>query len=506
MLNTFRKLYKVNLVTPRGLYSLLSSLFNSGINLTAMLRFAAKLHPKEIAIVDEYAELTYQELLTQTEQLAIALQEQYGVAAKQKVAIICRNHSYLVMSLFAVSQLGADIYLLNAEMSLAQFRSLINKHNFDLIIHDASVSEMITNSTYNKKKIISNHSSLPSISSLSRTPIATGQKIKKASFGKIVVLSGGTTGNAKTAERKPSVFNFLNPFFALLTKLNLDQYKSVYIATPIYHGFGIASLFISILLGSKIYLLQKFDAQKACSLINSKKIEVITLVPLMLFRMLNHNTEELKSLQCIISGGAPLNPALVQKTFDSLGHKLFNLYGTSEAGFSVLATPADLNYSSNTIGKAIQGVTLKILNTANAEVENGTIGRLCIKSKWAIKGSNVWIETGDLGFKDKNGYYFLKGRNDDMIVSGGENVYPMDLENILIQHPDIKQVAVIGIKDEEFGQRLKAFMVIDNNLTKDDILNWLSTRVARFQIPKQIEFLTDIPYSSLGKPDKKGLV
>lgn len=509
MFKLLKKLYQINLITPIGIYKLISSMVYSGINSMTLLRLSAKLYPHNIAIVDENEEITFQDLLIQTEQLTQTLQEKYAITAKQKVAIISRNHASLIRSLFSVSQLGADIYLLNVEMSNTQFNYLVDQYNFDLIIHDHEILELIANSVYKERTILSYHQTLPSIDNLSKTKTSRPQKIRQTGFGKIILLTGGTTGNSKTAERKPSLLNFLNPFFALLVKLNLNSYKSVYIATPIYHGFGIATVFISLLLGMKMFLLERFDVQKACYLIDQQKIEVVTLVPLMLQRMISHKPVELNSLACIISGGASLSSTLVNETFSKLGFKLFNLYGTSEAGFAVMAIPDELRYSSTTIGREIKGVKLRILDLNNKEISDGTVGRICISSKWSVKntGGNDWIETGDLGYKDKLGYYFLCGRIDDMIVSGGENVYPVELENILIQHQEVEQVAVIGISDSEFGQRLKAFIVpaVNSKINKEEILSWLSVRAARFQMPKHIEFLNDIPYTSLGKPNKRML-
>ena len=257
-----------------------------------------------------------------------------------------------------------------------------------------------------------------------------------------------------------------------------------------------------------MFLLPIFDKQKACELIQQHNIEAVTIVPLMLYRILSHDPVALRSLNCIISGGAALDVKLVEETHNKLGPVLFNLYGTSEAGVCIMATPADLKYAPNTIGKAIAGATIRLLDADNKEVTDGLIGRICVNSKWAVKNNDInWIETGDLGYRDKAGYYYLCGKMDDRIVSGGENVYPAELENILMKHRDIKHAAVIGISDDEFGQRLKAFIVpADNsNLHKKEIHHWLSTRAARFQMPKHIEFLEELPYTALGKPDKKGL-
>ena len=497
-----RKLLKIGLLTPIGLARLSSSFAAEGTNLLALMRFAARKYGDKTAVVDEKETVSYKDLFVQSQNLANVLQKNFQIRAGNKIAFLCRSHVNLIRALGAVSRIGTRIFLLNPEITGEQFSALSAKHKFDFLFYDAQVENLISDE-WETKSLVSFE-----IEKLSKTKPVKKQKIKRAFSGEIIVLTGGTTGTPKTARRKPSVFNFLSPFFALLTQLDLDKYKSVYIATPAYHGFGISAIIIGIILGEKMFLLPRFDAAKACDLIKENQVEVVTVVPLMLQRMMHFDVGTLGSLQCIISGGAAISPALVEETLETFGDKLFNLYGTSEAGFSVIAKPEDLRNSSDTIGRKIAGVNLKILDENDREVEDGKVGKICIKSLWSVKGDKNFVETGDLGFVDEKGLIFLRGRNDEMIVSGGENVYPIELENILVKHPDVQQVAVIGIPDQEFGQRLKAFIVAkhESKLTETEIKNWLVTRVARFQMPARIEFLDELPTTAIGKINKKALV
>ncbi len=496
-----KKLIKIGLLTPIGLARLLSSFAVEGTNLLALMRFAARKHGNKIAVSDEKENVSYTDLYLQSQNLANVLQRDFQIRAGNKTAFLCRSHVNLIRGLCAVSRIGTRIFLLNPEMTAEQFSVLSAKHKFDFLFYDPEVEDLISAEWKNKSL------NCFEIEKFSKEKIGKKQKIKRAFSGEIIILTGGTTGVPKTARRKSSVFNFLNPFFALLTKLDLDKYQSVYIATPAYHGFGISAIIIGIILGETMFLLPRFDAAKACEIIRKNQIEVVTVVPLMLQRMLRLDAGSLRSIQCIISGGAALNPALVEETFQTLGDKLFNLYGTSEAGFSVIATPADLKNASDTIGKKIAGVNLKILDENDRELPSGTVGKICIKSLWSVKGDKKFVETGDLGFQDEKGFIFLRGRNDEMIVSGGENVYPIELENILVKNPDVQQVAVIGIPDQEFGQRLKAFIVAKtgSKISENEIKKWLETRVARFQMPAAIEFLEELPTTAIGKINKKKL-
>ena len=501
-----KKLFKIGLLTPIGFSRLTFSLLGEGTNLMALLRFAARKYKNQIAVADEREVVTYEDLYRQSNELAGNLVSEFQLSAGNKAAFLCRSHTNLIRALCASARIGARLFLLNPEMTAEQFAALAERHQFDFLFYDAEIAHLIGDE-WKTKSLVTYDAEKPSVEILSKNQTRPKQKIKRSFSGEIIVLTGGTTGTPKTARRKQSVFNFLNPFFALLTQLHLDKYQSVYIATPVYHGFGIAAIIIGIILGEKMFLLPRFDAAKACDLIQQNKVEVITVVPLMLQRILNFNADALASVECVISGGAALNPALVAETQTRLGDKLFNLYGTSEAGFSVIAAPADLRRFPETIGKKISGVNLQILDANDNLLPNGTVGKICIKSRWSVKTDDNFVETGDLGFQDENGYLFLRGRTDEMIVSGGENVYPIELENILAKHPNVRQVAVVGIPDKEFGQRLKAFVVpaTDENFTEAEIKDWLALRTARFQMPAAVEFLAELPTTAIGKINKKAL-
>jgi len=501
-------MYKIRLLSPWGLYRLIAALWKYGINIASLLSFAQSFYGDKIALSDDFETISYGKLWAQSEKLAVILQQRYSLRRGQKVGFLCKNHGSLVKSIFAVSLLGADICLLNAEMSISQLKGLIEVHDFDLIIYDPELSSLIKQSFYAKEKLLSYHDNLPAVSNLLSLAIDEKVKLQRSSSSKLVLLTGGTTGKFKTAAHRPSVFNFLNPLLTLLTKLKLLNYSTAYIATPIYHGYGIAVLLLFITLGKKMVISRGFNAQRACGIIREHNVEVVTVVPLMVHKMLKTSPEDLKSLACIASGGAELSPKLVEETISRLGDVLYNLYGTSEAGLNIVATPQDLKYSAKTVGRKINGVSLKILDEEKNEVEAGRIGQLCIKNNWSMKNTkNPWIETGDLGYRDNKGYYFLMGRVDDMIVSGGENVYPIEVEQVLLSHPQVEDAAVIGVNDDTFGQRLKAFVLLskDGGPTKEELLEWLRPKIARFQMPREIVLVDNMPYTPVGKLDKKKL-
>lgn len=498
----FSVLYKIRLLSPLALFFLLKAFLKNGINLMTLLHFAGMKHAQQIAIVDDDETLTYKQLSAQSMKLAVGVKRKFNIQVGQKVGFICKNHASLVKSIFAVSRLGADIYLLNAEMSKKQFNELETRHHFDILIYDEELSALIED--FKREKIPTYHNRLPAINNALLTNDDL-LHLPRTTSSKLILQTSGTTGISKDAAHKPSLFNYLNPFLAFIDRLKILKYQTSYIATPIYHGYGIAVLLLFIPLGKKAVISKSFNAEKACRLICEHQVEVVTVVPLMLQRMLQISPENLSSIACIASGGAKLSTKLIKETSHTLGSVLYNLYGTSEAGLNFIAKPQDLKYDPNTIGKQIDGIEIQVRHHNQIDTGYGVIGQIYIKNDWSIR--NTWIKTGDLGYRDEHGYYYLCGRTDDMIISGGENVYPIEVEQVLVEHPMIEDVAVIGIKDEQFGQRLKAFVLLVQNveLSNEELCDWLRPRLARYQMPKEIIFVEEMPYTSIGKLDKKQL-
>lgn len=498
---------KTRLLTPKGIFSLLNSIRSTGVNLFAILHTAYKLYPDKTAIATADNTYTYKDLFIYTKQLAFWLQQNNLITRKQKIAITGENSPELVFTIFASALLGADIYLLNAQMSPLQLKELTDRFNFHAFFYDDRSYSNDSTPINKNCRVLSFAQCFDAALKHTHIPTAKSDNIKGNHFNKLVVLTSGSTGTPTAAARKASVNNYLQVFLSLFKQLKLYRYDSLYLAPPLYHGFGIATLCISLLLGKQTFMSSGFDAVRACWLISKHKIQVMTLVPLMIQRMLEQDAGSLSSLECLISGGAPLPAFLVYNIQQTLGDKLYNLYGSSEAGVCTLATPEDLKQHPDTIGKPLTGVKIKILLPDNREAPAGMEGEICIRCNWSTH-KHRWLHTGDKGYKNKQGYYFLTGRMDNMIISGGENVYPSELENILRQHPGIRDVIVISIDDPEFGKRLKAIIipVSGNNTNEKQIMQWLKTKISRYQMPKIIRFTDRFPMNPIGKPDKEALL
>jgi fatty-acyl-CoA synthase len=489
------KLSKTKLLSVKGLKALFLAIWHHGANPMALLAYSARMFPERIAVSDREQTSSYSSLFKKSLALACYFHEEAGITASSRVALLSFTHRHFVIAFFAVARLGASITLINTGLSKNQISQILKQHKIDVLLFEDSLSE----------KIDPDFRRTINLNTLTDIQHKKDFRLKRQPSGMLSIPTGGTSGKLKFAGRRASGRFFLFPFLTLLNRLNLHRHNSIYIAVPASHGYGLSCLIVTLLVGKKAVLRSRFHPEKTLEIIRSEKVDVIALVPTLLNRLLSQDEETLKRLKVILTGGAPLPTPLSQTVYKKLGPVLYNLYGTSESGFCVFAGPQDLVSYPGTIGKAIPGVSVHILDRDGKKVSTGITGILHLKTSWSMRSmKHRFIPTGDLAFKNREGYLFLKGRDDDMIVSAGLNVYPADLEMILLKHPKVSEAVVIGIEDNDFGERLCAFVVSD--VDKNDLMEWLRPRVARFQVPKEIIPLDEIPHFETGKINRQALL
>lgn len=488
-------LYRLHIISPKGLFVWAKSLIYEGISLMALLRFAAHFYPHRCAITDEKQSLSYQELYIRTRQLAEILHTKYHLQPEMSVALLGRNSLILTLLLHALSRLGIRTTLLSTDLGTEQITADFQKHRYHLFIYNSDLKQIPTELpcmavTTEKLNDILAH----------KTSLTRKRKLPKIwRGGEITIHSGGTSGNFKSIARRPSVTSFLPPLLALLHNIRIYEYKSVLISLPFYHGFGLSTLIISLVMGKKVCLQKRFDAIKTLEIIQREQIEVMPIVPAMLSRFwqIENAKEKTKSLRCLISGGDRLPKSLIDTTHKEIGEVLFNLYGTSEAGFFMLATPKELaSFDETTLGKPIQGVDCKIKN-----LNKEGIGTLWVRSRWAMHGKqNQWQNTGDLVSQNSEGYFFHHGRADRMVVCGGENVQPEHIEQVLLSHPMIIAARAFNVPDHNFGNVIHTEIECTPKatLTEATLRNWLRPQLSRAEMPHSIRFKT-IEILSTGK-------
>ncbi|WP_442680647.1 AMP-binding protein [Sphingomonas sp. ASY06-1R] len=488
------RLLRSGLIRPRALLSLVRAWYRSGPNLVALARFGASVAPTPALLGDERESVALDALADDAERLAAILRDAYQVQQGQPIGIMGENDVALVRALLAVSRVGARAILLNPHLPASQIAQLLDRHRIDIVLAPGTVAEVVDlkRTTLDPDALLA-------------ADTGEAPALPRIRAGEIVVLTGGTTGLPKAARRKAGAPSVLRLFLHLIAALQLDRRRAVFVAVPLFHGFGLAALIIALALGRTAYLRRRFDAQGAAELIGSGAVDTIAVVPTMVQRLLPYLGEG-GTLRCIVSGGAPLAPQLARQVSAQCGAVLFNLYGTSEAGLSLLATPEDLASAPGTIGRPVWGVTVAIRDPAGKPVPAGGIGALFIRNRASVSPAE-WLRSGDRASRAGDGRLFLHGRTDDVILSGGENVSPWEVESVLLSHPDIADAAAVGVPDSDFGQRLAAAVVARKGCVVEvaALRAWLLPRIARHQVPRDIVLRESLPLTAIGKVDRRAL-
>jgi fatty-acyl-CoA synthase len=295
-------------------------------------------------------------------------------------------------------------------------------------------------------------------------------------------------------------------------------------ACPLYHSTAFGFLTLTHLLGATAVLMDEFRPETFLELVEQHRATTTAVVPTMLHRILALPPETLaryrsRSLRTIFTGGAPLPGPLGTAVMDHFGDVLYNFYGATETGLVTLASPSDLREAPGTIGPAVPGNDIRLLDDDGREVPEGTVGELWVKNKQLVEGyhrdktatdesmRDGYFSVGDLARRDARGRYFIEGRKRDMIISAGVNVYPAEVENALEDHPDIAEVAVVGLADPEWGERVTAFVVLRQGVTPDAerLKAWTRDRLAGPKRPREFVFMTALPRNPTGKVLKREL-
>jgi acyl-CoA synthetase (AMP-forming)/AMP-acid ligase II len=339
--------------------------------------------------------------------------------------------------------------------------------------------------------------------------------------GRVVILTSGTTGTPKGASRKQP--ESLDPAAALFSKIPLRARETTMIAAPMFHSWGFAHFTLGMGLSSTVVLKRKFDPEATLSLTAQHEATALAVVPVMLQRMLELPLEtlqkyDLSALRVIAASGSALPGELATRAMDAFGDVLYNLYGSTEVAWATIATPEDLRAAPGTAGRPPRGTIVKLFDEdGNPVTKPGETGRIFVANEMLFEGytgggNKALIEglmsTGDVGHFDGDGHLFVDGRDDEMIVSGGENVFPREVEDLLHDHEAIDEVAIIGVEDEKFGQRLKAYAVTTKGkkVSADDLKAYVKKNLAGYKVPREIVFLDELPRNATGKVLKRELL
>lgn len=478
--------------------------------------------PDDVAIVDQIgAPLTFGELDRRTNAIARGLQAA-GVHCGASVGLYARNHRGFVESTVALNKLGANALLLNTGFAAPQLAEVLERESCKVVMFDEEFLPIVEKGGGDRTRMITlSSASLPG-TTLDEL-VANhddGELPSPAKHGRMTILTSGTTGTPKGAKRDPKRTG-LDSFVGLLGRMPLCVGEKSFVAAPVFHSWGGAHMLLGALLSSTLIFRTRFDPEDTLATISEHKPQVLAVVPVMIQRILALPEEVIgrysyDSLRVVAASGSALPGELALRWMDTFGDNLHNFYGSTEVGQATIAMPDELRSAPGTAGRPPRGTVVKILDGEGREVPAGATGRIFVVNENQFDGYtggggkeiiDGMMSSGDVGHFDENGLLFVDGRDDDMIVSGGENVFPREVEDLLSDHPAVKEASVIGVADKEFGQRLKAFVVLQGSekVAADELKNYVRDHLARYKVPRDVVFLDELPRNPTGKVLKRVL-
>ena len=489
---------------------------------------ATELYGPRPAIIDETGTLTFAELDEQVRSLAGALHGHLELGSSDRVAIMCRNHRGFLQAAIAASRLGCDLVPLNIDFAGPQLGEVLAREGVTAAVYDEEFEEVFDEAGLDGTRIVAWHEqdvARPTLDAL--ISLGADEPPPPSSHGRLITLTSGTTGTPKGAVRSLRARSLLP--LTVSSMLDLSRIRRVprsgdpfLVAPPLFHLFGLIGSMAAFAMGSPIVIRRRFEPEGTLAQIDRHRAGVLLAVPTMLKRIMDlpeRDREEYdtSSVRMIVSGAAPLPPELALAVMDHFGPVLYNGYASTEVGSGTLATPADLRAAPGTVGRPAAGVTIKILDEEGLEVPTGQTGRIFVGSPLLFEGYTGGggkeviaglMSTGDVGHFDEEGRLFIDGRDDEMIVSGGENVFPQEVEELLSSHQSVADAAVVGVPDEEFGQRLAAQIVLKpgDSVSEHELKHHVRDRLGRHKVPREIAFVAELPRTPTGKLQRKKLL
>jgi fatty-acyl-CoA synthase len=510
---------------PDRVVFMASTMLRWGPTPAAGYSVSAVRRPDKVGIVDELGTLTFKEIHDRTNALANAWSD-LGIGEGDGVAILCRNHRGFIDATVACSKLGANALYLNTMFAGPQITDVCKREKPKAIVYDQEFAGLIEDAGKRRKRFVAwfdgEEGKPASGDPLLEDLIASGDTrdlVPPAEKGRVVILTSGTTGTPKGANRSQP--KSLLPAAGFLSKIPLRSEEPWMVAAPMFHSWGFAHFTLGMALGAQLVLRRRFDPEDALSAIAQHEATTLVVVPVMLSRILELPPEtiaryDLRTLKVIGASGSALPGPLATEVMDRFGDVLYNLYGSTEVAWATIAQPADLRAAPGTAGKPPFGTVVKLLDEDGREVPRGETGRIFVGNELVFDGYtgggnkaviDGLMSTGDVGHLDEGNRLFVDGRDDEMIVSGGENVFPREVEDLLSHHDAIDEVAVLGVKDDKFGQRLRAYCVLtgDGAASEDDLKAYVKSNLASYKVPREIVFLEELPRNATGKVLKREL-
>ena len=487
----------------------------------------ARRTPHRVAVIDDEGAMTFRELDDSVNAVANCMVAM-GVEGGNGVAILARNHRWFVIANYAAARVGARIVLLNTEFSGPQIADVSDREGARLLIYDDEYAESVSQANFELGRLRALGTNPDAGGSSGATDETLAEVIARSSrepapkptkHSSLVILTSGTTGTPKGATRHAPPT--LAPIGGILSAVPFKSGEVTSLPSPMFHALGYLHGTIAMTLGSTLLLRRRFRPLTVVDDIEKYGATALVVVPVMLSRILDaldsaDRSYDLSTLRIVFVSGSQLGAELATRATKRLGPVIYNLYGSTEVAFATIARPADLEINPATVGPIVKGAKVKILDEQGNELPQGQVGRIFVGNAMPFEGYtggggkqiiDGLLSSGDLGYFDDNGLLYVSGRDDEMIVSGGENVFPAEVEDLISGHPDVVEATALGVDDQEFGARLRAFVVKqkDSSIDEDAIKVYVREHLARYKVPREVIFLDELPRNPTGKILKREL-
>ncbi len=512
----------VGLVRPDKAVKIGSAFIRWGASPALGITTAAIHHPHEIAIIDERGSLSFERLHRRSNALADALATELGIGYGDGIGIMCRNHRGFIEATLAAAKLGASALYLNTMFAGPQLAEVTRREAPKALVYDEEFGDLLAGVDSSVHRVVAWTDGDDRGERTLEGLIAGGSEANHRpppDKPRFVILTSGTTGTPKGAQRSSP--DGLFTLAALIDKIPFRNRQTMMVAAPLFHSWGFFHFVMSLPTASTLVLRRRFDPEQTLRAVQETRADVLGVVPVMLQRILalpeeTLATYDLSSLEITSISGSALPGELAIEWMDRFGDTAYNLYGSTEVAYATVATPKDLRAAPGTAGRPPRGTEVRLYDENGREVPQGKVGRIFVGNEMSFEGYtggggkeaiDDLLSSGDVGHIDADGRLFIDGRDDEMIVSGGENVFPREVEDLLADHEDVAEVAVIGVEDDEYGQRLKAFVAPKPGaeIGEADLIAHVKAHLASYKSPREIEFLDELPRNATGKVLKREL-
>jgi fatty-acyl-CoA synthase len=497
-------------------------------------------HPDRPAVVFQGRRLTFGELDRRIGLLTQVL-EDAGVRSGERVALMMHNSTEFIETSAAATRLGGTVVPVGYRLKAAEVGYILANSGARALVFDAELADVVEGALRHRDPALSPPAVLPGALLAvrrdgDRLP-AFARDYEAALLGTrgravglprgnagVMVYTSGTTGRPKGALRNMGTTGF-EPIVSLMLQIGMNKDDRHLSVCPLYHALAGFFCSFNLIMGATVVIVPKFEAEEALRLMHEEQITTCAIVPTMIRRLVELPPEVLAryrptALRALVSSAAPLPAELARATLDRLGPVLWNTYGASEFGLCTLASPDDLAQHPGTIGRLLPGNQIRFFDDDGGEVPEGEVGELFVGNTTTIDEYHGNAEAtqkarrqglfsvGDMGRRSASGHYFLVDRKSDMVISGGVNIYPAEIEQTLHEHPGIAETAVIGIPDADWGEALAAFVVparADAPPAAEELVAFCKERLAGYKVPRQVHYVTELPRNPSGKVLKREL-